>query len=187
MSSADLYRGKYGGPEAPATEENPPDGASREDLQRLREQDELERAFAGIDRIDQGKYYAPAPQQEGDAEPDALRADFEAALAPPAPPKPATPVQRPSLADTAPLDVHTYNMRGLDPDKAVGKLGLFVDLAQKDGHSLIRLRVGSNPPLLTAVRAWLKGPGLTYVEEFEVAQEHEDAAVFARIRRKRHA
>lgn len=185
MSPKELYRGKYGGDEAPGRSAETSAPTPPEELERLREQIEMERAFAGISRLDQGKYYAPAPREDAETPADALRAEFEAALAPP-PPSAPEPPPRPTLAQSAPLDVHTYNMRGMAPERAVGKLGLFIDLAQKDGHALVRLRIGSNAPLLKAVRAWFEGPGLIYVDEVEVAQEHEDAMIFARIRRKQH-
>lgn len=181
MSPAEVYRGKFGGggDDAPA-EERPEDATSREELQRLREQREMENAFTGVERIDRGKYRVPPPRVDVDADPDALRAEFEAALAPPE--SAPTPPPPPSIAADAPADVHTLNLRGMEPDDALSKLGLFVDLASKDRRGLIRLRIGSNPALLKAVRDWFEGPGLTYVAEIELAQAHADAAIFARIR-----
>lgn len=194
MTAADVFRGKFG--EAPTQNDDADtDGAesdlaesvSREELDRLRQVREMEDAFAGIDPIERGKYHRRTPAQEaleegfGDAD-----AEFAAAMTHAAPdPKPPPP-QR-SLAEQAPEDTPSKNLRGLSPDEALRQLGLFVDLASKDGHAFVHLKVGSNSDLLKAVTQWLKGPGSVYLDEFQPVEVHGDAAVFARIRREEHS
>lgn len=187
MSAGDVFRGKFGNPEDAVTDgsNDPNEEDARAEIQRLREEREMENAFAGVERIRKGKYHVPAPKSEGDgaADADALRAEFEAALSGPQEPAADVPAPRRSLAEAAPDDVHSLNLRGFAPTDALVKLGLFVDLASKDGHELIRIRIGSNPPLLDEVERWFKDAGLVYIRDLEVVQRHADAAIFAQIRR----
>lgn len=186
LSAREVFTGKYGKPgdEVDADASDPDEAMSREEVARLRELREMESAFHGVERMDGGKFYVPQPQGLDEDDEDELRAEFAAALAKPTgdAATPATEARR-SLAESAPDDVHTLNLRGFEPDTAIVKLGLFVDLASKDDHQLIRLRIGSNGPLLQAVQEWFRGPGVVYLLEVEISQQHGDAAVFARIRR----
>lgn len=194
MSPKDVYRGKFGanaegdeqGPEEPSAQSQ----GAREELARLREQREMERAFADVQPIDgASKYHRPEPILDDDSgEFDDARAEFEAAMAkagaaaPEPPPEPAA-----SLAETAGHDVHTINLRAMQPDEAITQLGVFVDLASKDDHQIIRIRIGRNPRLLAEIKDWFRGPGLSYALEFQVQNESGDAAIFARLRHQKRA
>ncbi len=185
MSPADVFRGKYGAPqedEAAPPADAPVDAASREEVQRLREQREMQNAFADVRPIDRGKVRAAPPRDDlTRAQADDLRAEFAAALAPAEEAAPAAPAPR-LLADEAGDDVHTLNLRAMEPGPALGQLGLFVDLAYKDRRTMIRIRVGSDVGLMAAIDHWFRTAGTTYVDEFEIGQQHGDAAIFARIR-----
>ena len=184
MSRGDVFRGKFGQPAEPSTTtENPDDAGSREQIQRRREERQMEDAFSGVVPIDQGKYHVRPPEDviaEKAGADDVLRAEFEAAMkADEAPPEDETLVPLEQLASA---DVHSLNVRGMAPGAALGKLGLFVDFAAKEGHELVRVRIGTNPELLNAVKQWFLDAGLVYTDRFEVAQEHADAAIFAQLR-----